>query len=65
MTDIAELFSRDPLSYSDADLDLIISEMRKSRAAFNLGNMTAGKTKPKTEKQKTVESMLKGLDIEI
>ena len=65
MADIAELFSRDPLSYSEADLDLIITEMRKSRGAFNLGNVKAGSTKPKTEKQKKLEELAKGLEIDL
>lgn len=63
--DIVELFSRDPLGYSEADLDLIIAEMRKSRGAFNLGNVKAGSTKPKTEKQKKLEELAKGLEIDL
>lgn len=65
MSDIAELFARDPLSYSEADLDVIISEMRKSRGAFNLGNAKAGSTKPKTEKQKKMEELSKDLGIDL
>lgn len=52
MTDLSTLFARDPLSLTRADIDTIISEMRKSRHAFNLGNAKAGSTKPPTEKQK-------------
>lgn len=65
MADIAELFSRDPLSYSEQDLVLIVEEMRKSRGSFNLGNVKAGSTKPKTEKQKSLEALADGLDIDL
>lgn len=65
MADIAELFARDPLSYSEADLETIVAEMRKSRHAFNLGNVKAGSTKPKTEKQKKLEDLAKDLDIDL
>lgn len=65
MPDIAELFARDPLSYTEEDLTHIVEEMRKSRAQFNLGNVKAGSTKPKTEKQKSLEALAKGLDISL
>jgi hypothetical protein len=65
MADVAELFARDPLSLTEADLTTIVEEMRKSRHAFNLGNVKAGSTKPKTEKQKTLEGLAKGLDISL
>lgn len=63
--DIVELFARDPLSLTEDDLTHIIAEMRKSRAAFNLGNVKAGSTKPKTAKQKVLGELAKGLDISI
>lgn len=65
MADIAELFSRDPLSYSEQDVVTIVTEMRKSRHAFNLGNVKAGSTKPKTEKQKKLEELANGLEIDL
>lgn len=65
MADVAELFARDPLDLTEDDLTTIVAEMRKSRHAFNLGNVKAGSTKPKTEKQKTLEGLAKGLDISI
>lgn len=65
MADVAELFSRDPLSYTEEDLTFIVTEMRKSRGAFNLGNVKAGSTKPKTAKQKVLGELAKGLDISI
>ena len=65
MTDIAELFARDPLQLSQQDIETIVVEMRKSRHAFNAGNMKAGSTKPKTEKQKAVSALASKLDISI
>lgn len=59
MSDLTELFARDPLTYTKegAELSTIIAEMRKKRAQFNLGNKTAGSTKPLTDKQKQVLSL--------
>lgn len=65
MADIAELFARDPLSLTEEDLTHIVEEMRKSRHAFNLGNLKAGSTKPKTEKQKKLSDLASGLGISI
>lgn len=65
MTDLAELFARDPLSLTDDDIRSIIEEMRKSRHAFNAGNAKAGSTKPKTEKQKQIASLAEKLNISI
>lgn len=52
MSDITELFARDPLSLSEQDIDTIVAKFRESRKAFNLGNMKAGSTKPPTAAQK-------------
>ena len=65
MSDIAELFSRDPLSLTNDDISLIITEMRKSRNNFNAGNMKAGNTKPKTEKQQQISTLSSKLGITI
>ena len=66
MSDLQTLFDTDPLRLSDQDLSTIITEMRKSRHAFNLGNAKVGSTKPKTEKQKLVSDLADGLgDISI
>lgn len=37
MTDLSELFARDPLELTDQDLDLIIKEMREKRALYLKG----------------------------
>lgn len=65
MSDLAELFARDPLQLSQQDIETIVIEMRKSRHAFNAGNMKAGSTKPKTEKQKQVSALVDKLNISI
>lgn len=64
-SDLAELFSRDPLKLTNADITSIIEEMRKSRHAFNAGNAKAGSTKPLTEKQKAISSLAEKMKIEI
>lgn len=65
MTDIQELFARDPLQLTNDDITLIIEEMRKSRNNFNAGNLKAGSTKPKTEKQQAIASLATKLNISI
>lgn len=65
MTDLAELFARDPLELSDDNIRSIIEEMRKSRHAFNAGNAKAGSTKPKTEKQKAIASLAEKMNIKL
>ncbi len=57
MSDLQTLFDTDPLSLSDADFDKIITEHRKMRHAFNLGDKKAGSTKPQTEKQKALSAL--------
>jgi len=64
-TDIAELFARNPLELTKDDISSIIAEMRKSRHAFNAGNMKAGSTKPLTEKQQQIATLASKLDISI
>lgn len=54
MSDLAELFARDPRSYSDADLDELIAKYREARKSFKLGNMTAGKV-PSAKQQAALE----------
>lgn len=65
MSDIAELFARDPLKLTKTDITKIIEEMRKSRHAFNAGNMKAGSTKPPTEKQKTIIDLADKMNISL
>jgi hypothetical protein len=57
MSDITELFSRDPLSLSDQDIDAIIEEMRSKRHLYNANPAAvAGKAKL-TEKEKSLSSL--------
>lgn len=65
MTDISELFSRDPLSLTRTDISKIIDQMRASRHAFNAGNIKAGSTKPVTAKQKQISDLASKLKISL
>ena len=65
MSDLQELFSRDPLQLTRVDIEAIVVEMRKSRHAFNAGNASAGSTKPKTEKQKAIASLAEKMKIDL
>lgn len=57
MTDLAELYARDPLQYTKADITEIVTSLRAQRAQYTLGNMKAGSAKPKTEKQKKMSAL--------
>lgn len=45
MSDMAELFSRDPLKHTRESIDEIIAYYREARKAFQLGEKSAGSTK--------------------
>lgn len=62
-TDIAEFFARDPLELTDQAIEAIVDEFRSRRHQFNAGNRSAGSTKPKTAKQKTIDSIAEKIDI--
>ncbi len=61
MTDVAELFRRDPLKLTNPDIDAIIEHMRKARAQFNL----SAKSEPaaKAPKAKTAKTPLGQIDL--
>lgn len=61
MSDIAELFARDPLSLTKENITEIIQHYQKCRGQFALGNMTAGSAKPKSAKTKEVETLANSL----
>lgn len=65
MSDLLEIFSRDPLSYTTdgGELKTIIEEMRKRRGQFNMGNIKAGNMKAPTEKQKQILDIADKLDL--
>lgn len=60
---LAEIMALDPLNMTKEDISAIVEEMRRSRHAFNAGNLRAGSTKPKTAKQKQIETLGEGLDL--
>lgn len=62
MSDLARLFATDPLKLTKEDFTLIVTEMRKNRAAFQAGNIKAGTMKPKTEKQKASAEGIAAMD---
>ncbi len=62
MTDIAELFDRDPLSLTTQDLDTIISTLRTQRANYNLGEKAAGK-QPKAKAERKPVSKATSIDL--
>ena len=47
MSDIQELFARDPLSYTAVDIDQIITEMRRLRGNYQSKPAAAAKVKEK------------------
>lgn len=65
MTDISELFARDPLQLSKQDLAQIVERFRAQRGQFNLGDKKAGSTKPPTEKAKKLIDLGDKLNIEL
>lgn len=65
VVDMSELFRRDPLSYSDQDIDIIVARFRESRKQFDLGNKKAGSTKPLSATQKKVEELGNKLSLDL
>jgi hypothetical protein len=62
MSDLAELFARDPRDLTRADIEEIVKGFRERRHLFTAGNMSAGKTKTvKVDQSKVVD--LGGLDL--
>jgi len=60
MSDITELFERDPLHYSDQDIAAIVARMRDQNTQFELGAKPP--PKPKEKSPKTVD-LLKDLGL--
>lgn len=50
MSDLDELFQRDPLKLTDQDLDIIIAKVRSQLAQFNLDGKSQRPAKPKVKK---------------
>ncbi len=62
MSEISELFQRDPLSLTKPDIDSIIAYYREARAKFNLGEKSAGSTKKMAKGEAGPKIDSKGLD---
>ena len=63
MSDLSELFDRDPLSLTTQDLEQIIARMRESQAQYELGGPKApSKAAPKPKTTKTLD-LLKDLGL--
>jgi hypothetical protein len=59
MTDINELFKRDPLKLSrEKDIPEIVAYYREKLQQFNLGDKNAGATKKKGEKITDLSALL-------
>lgn len=50
MSDLSELFARDPQKLTDEDITAIIARMREAQTQFELGAKAPSKAKPKSEK---------------
>ena len=62
MSDLSELFDRDPLKLSDQDIDKIIARIREAQAQYELG-VKAAPVAPKPKKSTKTESLLKDLGL--
>lgn len=47
MSTLQDLFSRDPLECSDADIEALVADYRSKRHLYALGDQKAGNVKPK------------------
>lgn len=65
MSDLTDLFAKDPLTYTDQDLRSVIEEMRKKRHQFNAGNLKGGSMKPLTEKQKATAAAVGDVELDL
>lgn len=63
-SDLPRLMSLDPLQHTNESLDKIITELRAMRHSFNLGNMKAGTTKPKSAKEKSAMTFANKLNLD-
>lgn len=65
MSDLTELFARDPLKYSKGDVQAIVAAYREKRKQFNAGGTLAGKASVVKPKTKTLMDSLKVDDVDI
>lgn len=66
MSDLSELFERDPLKLTSEDIDAIIKKMREHQAQFELGVPKGGKVvaPKKTKTSAAGADLLKQLGID-
>ncbi len=63
MSDITDIFARDPLDLTDENIMSVIEYFRERRHMFNAGNLKAGTTK-KMKVSKEAEEIVSGLDLD-
>lgn len=67
MSELSELFDRDPLSYSEQDIAKIVARMREAQAQYELGIKAPVVAKPpkiKAPKTSATLGLLKDLGLE-
>lgn len=64
-TDLAELFSRDPLTLTRADITQLVTELRSRRGQFTLGAQKAGSMKAPSAKAKATSELGAKLGIKL
>lgn len=67
MTDLQQLFSQDPLTYTKegSEIAKIVAKFRESRGQFSLGAMKAGKTTPPKSATGKAAASLSGLSLNL
>lgn len=65
MTDLAELFSRDPNKCTKDDIRAIVVAFRERRKQFNAGASLAGKVKPPTGKAAETAKRIASDDLDL
>lgn len=61
MSELSELFDRDPLSLSDQDITKIITRMREAQTQYELGGK--GKVAERPKKSTKTQDLLKDLGL--
>jgi hypothetical protein len=61
MSDLSELFARDPVKLTDQDIGLIVDRMRQANAQFELGVKAPKAPLPKSTK---TQNLLKELGLD-
>ena len=64
MSTIAELFSRDPNNCSKQDIRTLVEYYRTKWTQFNLGDLKAGSSKPRSAKDEEAVQAAKKLNLD-